>query len=205
MANHVITRVWIAEGNDATQEVMKKINERHQNDDAKKQWEHQVPTFALFEETLEAYDKEDYSSVTNMIGTKWSYVFDWDDCDSISFESAWGTPEGAIERIYKELEAVDEDVILAYTSEDEGPNWVEAGVYSDGELDDAITWDSDEFADLGIKLWWDEDAEGEEEPDDFEPNWEDLYELMDKAIDELVSDIHKYNRNSEDTLEEIVD
>ena len=195
MANHVITRVWIAEGNEAAHQVMAQINQRHL--DIKEEWSHQVPTFALFEDTLEAYNKEDYMYVGTEIGTKWSYIYDWDDEDSISLESAWGTPEGAIERIYKELEAVDENVIVAYTSEDEGPNWVASGVYSDGELFDEETIDSDEFPDLGIKLWWDEDEDGEE-PDDFEPNWEALYDIMDENIDAMIEAV-KWNRDEEDT------
>ena len=196
MANHVITRLWIAEGNEAAHQAMGRINQKHL--DLKEVWDNQVPAFAMFEDTLALYDAEKWSELMDKIGTKWCYVFDWDDEDSISFESAWGTPEALLERIAIEIMDADPDAILAFTSEDEGPNWVSSGVYADGELYDEEVIDSDEFKDLGIKLWWDEDEEGEEEPDDFEPNWDELYELMDGNVDAMIEAIH-WNRDEEDT------
>ena len=196
MANHVTTRIEIAQGNDAAHEAMTKINERHLG--IKETWEHQVPAFAMWEDTQALYDAEDYSSLLDEIGTKWCYVFDWDDDQAISFESAWGTPSDLLERIAKEITDADPHAILSYTSEDEGPNWVSSGVFADGELYDEETIDSDEFSDLGIKLWWDEDEEGEEEPDDFEPTWEELYNILDDNVTGMIEGVI-FDRDQEDT------
>lgn len=195
MANHVITRLRIAEGNEAAHQAMVRINQKHQ--DIKEAWEHEVPAFAMFEDTLALYDAEKWAELMNEIGTKWCYVYDWDDEESISFESAWGTPEALLERIAVEITDADPDAILEFTSEDEGPNWVSSGVYADGELYDEETIDSDEFPDLGIKLWWDEEEDGEE-PDDFEPNWEALYDIMDENIGAMIEAV-KWDRDQEDT------
>jgi hypothetical protein len=199
MANHVTTRIWIAEGNEAAHQAMQRINQSHL--DLKETWEHQVPAFAMWEDTLALYDAEKWSELMDEIGTKWCYVFDWDDEDSISFESAWGTPSDLLERIAKEITEADPDAILAYHSEDECPNWVSSGVFADGELYDEEYIDSDEFRGMGIVLWWDEDEEGKEEPDDFEPNWDELYEVMDSNVDAMIEAV-KWNRDEEDTLDD---
>lgn len=196
MANHVTTRIEIAEGNEAAHEAMANINKRHL--DIKETWEHQVPAFAMWEDTQALYDKEEYSLLIEEIGTKWCYVFDWDDEQSISFESAWGTPSDLLERIAKEITEADPNVILSYTSEDEGPNWVSSGVFADGELYDEEHIDSDEFNDLGIKIWWDEEEEGSEEPDDFEPTWEELYNILDDNITGMIEGV-VFDRDQEDT------
>lgn len=196
MANHVITRIEIAEGNDAAHEAMTNINKRHL--DIEKTWEHQVPAFAMWEDTQALYDAEEYSLLIEEIGTKWCYVFDYDDDQGISFESAWGTPSDLLERIAKEITEADPNVILSYTSEDEGPNWVSSGVFADGELYDEAIIDSDEFNDLGIKIWWDEEEEGAEEPIDFEPTWEELYNLLDDNVTVMIEGV-VFDRDQEDT------
>ena len=196
MANHVTTRIDIAQGNDAAHKAMSNINKRHL--DLQKEWEHQVPAFAMWEDTKALYDAEEWSLLIEEIGTKWCYVFDYDDEQSISFESAWGTPSDLLERIAKEITEADPNVILSYSSEDECPNWVASGVFADGELYDEETIDSDEFNDLGIKVWWDEDEEGAEEPDDFEPTWEELYNLLDDNVTGMIEGVI-FDRDQEDT------
>jgi hypothetical protein len=196
MANHVTTRIDIAQGNEAAHQAMSNLNKRHL--DLVEKWEHQVPAFAMWEDTQALYDAENYGELIEEIGTKWCYVFDYDDEQSISFESAWGTPSDLLQRICEEITEADPNVILSYTSEDECPNWVSSGVYSDGELYDEEVIDSDEFNDLGIKLWWDEDAEGAEEPDDFEPTWEELYNLLDDNVTGMIEAV-TFDRDQEDT------
>jgi hypothetical protein len=53
---------------------------------------------------------------------------------------------------------------------------------------------------MGIVLWWDEDEEGKEEPDDFEPNWDELYEVMDSNVDAMIEAV-KWNRDEETETE----
>lgn len=196
MANHVNTRIWIVEGNDDAHKAMSRINQSHL--DLKEDYNHQVPSFAMWDETLALYDAENWSELSSQVGSKWCYVEDWDDEDSITFMSAWGTPDGIVERIANEIMGADPNAIVAYASDDEGPNWVSTGVYADGELYDEETIDSDEYADNDIKLWWDEDVEGCEEPDDFEADWEKLWELLDDTTQGMVEAV-KWNRDEEDT------
>lgn len=195
MANHVITRLYIVEGNEDAHNAMASLNQTHL--DIKEKWDHQVPAFAMWEDTTTLYEEEKWSELMDEIGTKWCYVFDWDDDDSISFESAWGTPSDLLNRIAKQITEADPNVILAYTSDDEGPNWFSSGVFADGELYDEEVIDSDEYADLGIKLWWDEDEEGCEEPDDFEPTWEELADVQESNIASMIEAV-KWDREQED-------
>jgi hypothetical protein len=187
MANHVTTTVSIARGTPAAHKAMSELNSRHVALKDNTDWGGTVAAFALFEDTLAMYNAEDYVGVGSAIGAKWCFVYDYDDEDSISFESAWHTPSELLQRICEEITEADPDVILSYTSEDEGPNWVSSGVYADGELYDEETIDMDEYPDLGIKMWWDEEAEGKEEPDDFEPTWEELYELLDENVQSMIA------------------
>jgi len=195
MANHVITRLWIAEGNESAHQAMASINQTHL--DIKEKWDHQVPAFAMWEDTTTLYEEEKWSELMDEIGTKWCYVFDWDEEDSISFESAWGTPSELLQRIAKQINEADPNAILAYISDDEGPNWFSSGVYADGELYDEEVIDSDEYAEHDIKLWWDEDEEGCEEPDDFEPTWDLVSELQDSNVDAMVEAV-LWHRSEED-------
>ena len=195
MANHVTTHVSIARGTSAAHKAMSELNSRHvalkDTDDMADWSDGYIPAFALFEDTLAMYNAEDYVGVGGAIGAKWCYVYDYDDEDSISFESAWHTPSELLQRICEEISKADPDVIISYTSEDEFPNWVSSGVYADGELYDEETIDREDFPALGIKLWWDEETEGKEEPDDFEPTWEELYELMDENVQSMIDALEK--------------
>ena len=192
MANHVITHVSIAQGTTAAHKAMSELNSRHiaiKNDEDRSDWGGNIPAFALWEDTLAMYDAENYIGVGDAIGAKWCNIYDYDDGNTISFESAWHTPSDLLQRICEEITKADPEVIISYTSEDECSNWVSSGVYADGELYDEETIQSDEFLDLGIKLWWDEEVEGKEEPEDFEPTWEELYELMDDNVKGLIEAI----------------
>ena len=194
MANHVNTRIWIAEGNEDAHKAMLRINQSHL--DLKEAYRHQVPSFAMWEDTLALYDNENWVELSGAVGSKWCYVEDWDEEYSVTFMSAWGTPEGIVERVATEIMNADPNAIVAYASDDEGPNWVSTGVYADGELYDEETIDSDEYADNDIKLWWDEDVEGCEEPDDFEADYEKLWELLETTTDGMIEAV-KWNRSDD--------
>lgn len=196
MANHVNTRIYITEGNEDAHKVMASINQSHQ--DIKDEYNGQVPAYAMWEDTKALADAENWGELIEHIGSKWCFVEDWDDEDSITFTSAWGMPDSLIERIALQIMEADPDAIIGYMADDEMPNWVACGVYADGEMYDEETIDSEEYADHDIKLWWDEDEEGEEEPDDFEPDWEKLWELLDTTYDSMVESV-KWHRDQEDT------
>lgn len=196
MANHVNTRVYIVEGNEDAHKVMASINQSHL--DIKEEWGHQVPAFAMWEDTKALADAENWSELIDHIGSKWCYVEDWDDEDSITFTSAWSMPDSLIERIAEQIMEADPDAIIGYMADDEMPNWVACGVYADGEMWDEDTIESEEYSHHDIKLWWDEDEEGIEEPDDFEPDWEKLWELLDDTIGSMIEAV-KWNRDQEDT------
>jgi hypothetical protein len=196
MANHVNTRIYIVEGNEDAHKVMASINQSHL--DIKEDWDNQVPAFAMWEDTKALADAKEWGELIDQIGSKWCFVEDWDDEDSITFTSAWSMPDSLIERIAEQIMEADPDAIVGYMADDEMPNWVACGVYADGEMWDEETIESEEYSDHDIKLWWDEDEEGIEEPDDFEPDWEKLWELLDDTIGSMIEAV-KWDRDQEDT------
>jgi hypothetical protein len=203
MANHVTSRIYIVEGNEKADAALKAYSDKIQalvekgrNDDNR--W-YTPSAYELWDDTLATVECSDWQGNIDKIGAKWCHVFDWSD-DEIAFESAWGYPEGALLRIAQSVMAADPEAILAVSYEDEMPNFIGCLVYADGNEVDSLSIDSEEYEDYDLKFWWDEEEEGEEEPEDFEPTWEEAHNVIDQSITDMVENI---KANREDTVEEV--
>ena len=191
MANHVNTYITIEEGNEAAEAALANIFNRIKTvEEANKgdqRW-YQVNAFELWEDTQKLYDEEKYGELMDEIGSKWCHV---DDCDTdfLNFCSAWSFPEGLVERIAKEVMAADPEAIISAYYDDEMPNFIGIAVYADGECHDIEEIDSDEYSSHGLKFWWDEDEEGCEEPDDFEPTYDEAHNIRDEFVQNCIEAI----------------
>lgn len=179
MANHVISTVEIEQGNEAAHKVLADYCERI---DALNKGN--TNCFELWEDTQALYDASDWSTLMDEIGAKWAHIFDYEET-RIQFESAWGYPMGAIQRIVDDIIAADDKAIVSMYYEDEMPNFIGAVVYAK-DYDEALHIDEEDYHQHGLKFWWDEEEEGREEPEDFEATWDEGWEIREKFVSEDV-------------------
>lgn len=189
MANYVYTSVQVERGNDAAYAAMKAINQRVADIDAAMRANgdrfNHVNCYELWADTQALADTSNWTTLFDEIGSKWAYVEDGDD-NYIRLCSAWGYPEGVCLRIAREIMAADPQALVSISYEDEGPNFIGSALYADGEMYDEEYISSESYNHYGLKFWWDEEEEGCEEPDDFEPTWEEAHEIRERDIAEMI-------------------
>jgi len=216
MANHVTTRFELQEGNEEAKAYFKELADKctqirdeyiAARELAKVKGESyegvtDVNCWALFQDTTDMVMEKDWSSLIGRIGSKWAYVDDWYD-DSLTIISAWSVPEDFINRIVEEVNEIDPMAIMSTTYDDEAPNFIGCAVYAEGEQWDSFELDESEYAQFGLAFYWDEDEnDGEEEPDDFEPTYEEAWNLLDDEVSSMVESFKEYVRDRDEELVE---
>lgn len=201
MANHVNTYITLEQGNEAAEAAFANIFNRvkvveEANRKPEDRWGYQVNAFELWEDTQKLYDEDKYGELMDEIGSKWCHL---EDCDEsfLNFCSAWSFPSELFERIGREIEKADPNAILTAYYEDEMPNFIGVAVYAHDEIWDELAIDSDEYAENGLKYWWDEEEEGCEEPDDFEPTYDEGQDIRDKFVSNVVEGIIEYREDNQ--------
>lgn len=210
MANNVTTRLVLESGNEEAQAffqaIVNKASEIHEDKKARKEAGEdvrvEVNLYELNDDTMALYNDKDWGNLIDKIGSKWAYLEDWYD-EQITIVSAWGIPEDYILRVARELGEIDETAVLSAMYDDEMPNFVGVNVYAEGDTYDSFQLDSDEYSDYDLELWWDEDEhDGEEEPDDFEPTWDELWTLLENEKDDMIEGFNTYRKEREEELAE---
>lgn len=199
MANDVNSHIALHEGNEAAKQWFKGLIERLRKSDDY-DWH---PITNMFDDwqNIDEEERDTRGWYIDNIGAKWCYIQDADE-SYISVTSAWSAPEELFSRIAEELAKHDERAILTVTYEDEMPNFFGVSVYTEGEKWDEEYYDSEYYGSLGLKLWWDEEEEGEEEPDDFEPDYEKVSDIQMNDLDNMVNAIKEYWEENDESEEQ---
>jgi len=191
MANNVYSNFWIYEGND---EVKKWFREKLDGlvipEDEVVDFELYKPVHEMFWSDVNEEETSTRSWYIDNIGAKWCNVQDID-VESISCCSAWDYPEYFYVKIAEEAEKIDPKVIFAATYEDEMPNFFGSSVFYEGEVYDNYMIESDEYSNEGLSFYWDEDEMGEEEPEDWEPSWEQMCAIQENSIENIIYDLRE--------------
>lgn len=215
MANNVTTRIQFYSGNDEAKAyfnaIISRIQSQHEKHKAEREAapdgeKHKVRTdvnlYELYDDTMELVAQENWSELIGKIGSKWAYVEDWYE-DSFTVISAWGIPDDFINRVASEVGDIDPEAIITATYDDEMPNFIGVNMYVEGDLYDSFHLDSDEYSDYELAFWWDEEEnDGEEEPDDFEPTWEEAWNLLDDELKSMLDGWAEYKAERDAELAE---
>ena len=216
MANHVTTRLILREGNEAATDYFRAMcdkcdaiyqdikEKRELAKEAGEKYEGvtDVNLWNLNEDTIKMVEDKDWSALIDKIGTKWAYVDDWMP-EQLTIVAAWGVPEDFINRVAEEVGELDPKAIISIDYDDEGPNFIGCALYAEGEQWDSFQVDSEEYSDYELAFWWDEDEhDGEEEPDDFEPTWDAAWSLLEGELDDMVDGFKNYVEEREFELAE---
>jgi len=197
MANHVSTTIEIREGNDEVRKWFGDLVDKMTiPDEERTNYEHFRPVHEMFD-TWDATesDPETYGWYIDNIGAKWCHITDAYE-ESIHFESAWGYPEYLLLRIHKEAHAIDPDVIMSGTYDDEMPNFFGSLVYADGDLWDEEYIGEEAYKNFDLKFYWDEEEEGAEEPEDFDPDYEKMYDIQTQDIEDMISGLKEHREEN---------
>lgn len=139
----------------------------------------------------EEYDRETY---TERMGAKWCYI-DEVSTDEKFFEmtttSAWDFCDGAIMRLHEILSAIDEDVLIRFTYEDESLDPVGGGGVFRGEME--------HYREDLSYLWEQEQNEDGDYADDM---WEKVGDTKNELMVEACDDLMLMNEEEEDEDEE---
>ena len=196
MANHVTSHIEIHEGNDEVREWFSKlVDSMIIPEDERESYDMYRPLHEMFEWGDSEDDPETRSWYIDHIGAKWCHILDADD-DRIQFESAWGYPDQLLLRIHQEAHAIDPEVIMTGAYDDEMPNFFGSLLYADGDLYDEEYIGEESYEHFELKFYWDEDEEGAEEPDDFEPDYEKMNDIQMQDIEDMLENLR--NQREED-------
>ena len=119
------------------------------------------------------------------IGPKWILVEDMDDFDTetyITFCSAWSFPEGYMEEFVAVMVALDEDVIVKFTADEESDDFIVGGYGSKN----GFKW----YEDDSPERPWEEECE--EEGLDYDDEIEKFYEEVDGIRDSMVASAEQH-------------
>ena len=119
------------------------------------------------------------------IGPKWIVVEDMDDFDTetyITFCSAWSFPEGYLEEFVAVMVALDEDVIVKFTADEESDDFIVGGYGSKK----GFHWYEDDSPDRP----WEEECE--EEGLDYDDEVDKFYQEADDIRDGMVASAEQH-------------
>lgn len=214
MANHVSFNVWFREINDEAKARWKEMTENLKSDN----YEYWMGD--LWVDGKEGSPTEEqvrqYDWTTDVIGTKWAYINDFDE-DSFQGYSAWSAPEEGVSKILEELAKLDPNMITSMTYDDEMPNFVGWSVWLGDQLEDGCEDDDEEIREAvfaqnpEIAEHWDHDNdewkcdedgdmldESYEAEDQFrDVMYEVINDMQEEGIDEAIKAIKEYQEESE--------
>ena len=119
------------------------------------------------------------------IGPKWILVEDIDDFDTetyITFCSAWSFPEGYMEEFVAVMVALDEDVIVKFTADEESDDFIVGGYGSKN----GFKW----YEDDSPERPWEEECE--EEGLDYDDEVDKFYQEVDDIRDGMVESAEQH-------------
>ena len=203
MANHVSSTLTLHSG---SMEVLKWFHGLcdkviiPEEERPKDSWEYLKPVYELFDTWDDTEDRDTRGWWVDNIGAKWCHFIDVGD-DSMHFESAWGYPDALFLRIHQEACKIDPNVVMTIRYDDEMPNFFGSAVYANGEMYDEEYWDDESYNNLELKFYWDEEEEGAEEPEDFEPTYDRMYEIQDDDISGMLESLAEVREDASDSTD----